>query len=87
MLQISMVTTVAQSVIMPVAVPMGYTSSLAAPMFFKNTKNRAGGRERDRGGCMPNLFSVGLVTVLTQPRLYQAANGPTEGGRVEMIQT
>lgn len=41
--QISMVTRVAESVIMPVAVPMGYMSSLATSMLFKNTK-----KERER---------------------------------------
>lgn len=48
-----------------------------------------GERETDRQRLLhaKSFFSVGLVTVLTQPRLYQAANGPIEGGRVEMIQT
>lgn len=41
--QISMVTRVAESVIMPVAVPMGYMSSLTVSMLFKNTK-----KERER---------------------------------------
>lgn len=48
MLQISMVTRVAQSVIMPVAVPMGYMSSLTAPMLFKNTKKTEREAERQR---------------------------------------
>lgn len=76
--QISMVTRVAESVIMPVAVPMGYMSSLATSMLFKNTKKkRESERETEHAACQ--IFSVGLVTVLTRPRLYQAANGPREG--------
>lgn len=48
MLQIPMVTRQAQSVIMPIAVSMGYMSSLAAPMLLKNTKKKTE-RERETG--------------------------------------